>query len=292
MDSKVKRFWEIDFFRGLAVLMMLAFHFLYDLDFFRLLELSINSGPLLYVGRSSAVLFILISGTALSISYSRQEKENNTGSSFTSGFQPGTRREVSEIPASKTYGSDEYGPEKYRKETYGSGVFRKYLKRGLKLFSLGLLLTAVSRIFMEERYIAFGILHFFGVASVLAYPLLPLKKGALLSGVFFTLVGFFLRERSFYFSTLLWLGFRPEAFRSLDYFPIFPWFGVLLLGLYLGNTFYPESRRLFTFPDLSEIRTVKYLCAVGRHSLFIYFIHQPLFLAALYLCGFLDPNLI
>lgn len=256
MDSKAERFWEIDFFRGLAVLLMLAYHFLYDLDFFRLFELSMNSGPLLYMGRSSAVLFILLSGIALSISYSRPEK----------------------------------------KEVSRKKGFQKYLKRGLKLFTLGLLLTAVTRIFMEERYIVFGILHFFGVASILVYPWLPLKKGSffpgLLSGLFFILGGLFLKERTFGFSALLWLGFQPEAFRSLDYFPIFPWFGVLLLGLYLGKILYPESHRLFNFPDLSGIRAVKYFCALGKHSLFIYFIHQPFFLAALYLGGLLDPYLI
>lgn len=256
MNSKPGRFWEIDFFRGLAVLLMMLFHFLYDLDYFRLLTLSMNSGPLLYLGRSSAVLFILLSGTALSISYSKKKNGN---------------------------------PDPFKAP---ESEFPKYLKRGLKLFSLGLLLSAVTRIFLKDQYIVFGILHFFGTASILVYPLLPLKKGNLLSGLLCILAGLFLREKTFGFSTLLWLGFLPEHFRSLDYFPIFPWFGVLLLGLYLGKTLYPEGRRNFAFKDLSKNLPVKGLCRIGKHSLFIYLIHQPVFLALLYIAGFLDLDLI
>ncbi|MDD4749655.1 MAG: heparan-alpha-glucosaminide N-acetyltransferase [Methanosarcinaceae archaeon] len=277
MNSKPERFWEIDFFRGLAVLFMLVFHFAYTLDFFKLLKLSLNSGPLFYIGRSSAILFILLSGIALSLSHSKQEK-----------------KELGMIAAEA---------KEFRKKRFWKKGFGKFLKRGLKLFSLGLFLTAVSWIFIEERYIAFGILHFFGLSSLLIYPWLSLKHGnsfsgralssffLLFSSLFFLLGGLFLWKRSFRFSALLWLGFRPEAFNSLDYFPLFPWFGVLLLGLFLGKSLYPENQRLFVFPDFSKLLPVRFFCLLGRYSLLIYFLHQPLFLAVLCLGSFLDPSL-
>jgi uncharacterized membrane protein len=71
MDRYADRFWEIDCLRGLAVFLMLLYHFLYDLDFFGIENVELRSGFFLYMGRSAAFLFILISGTALSIGHSR-----------------------------------------------------------------------------------------------------------------------------------------------------------------------------------------------------------------------------
>jgi uncharacterized membrane protein len=132
------RFWEIDCVRGFAVLLMLLYHFLYDLDFFELADIQLRSGFILYAGRLSALLFILISGTALYISHSRA----------------------------------------LNKESYGNVTesFSKYLRRGLKLYLMGLLLTGITRVFLPEEYIVFGILHFFGVSSVLVYPFLRYGK--------------------------------------------------------------------------------------------------------------------
>ncbi len=256
------RFWEIDFLRGIAVLLMLGYHFLYDLDFFGLAEFELNSGFLSYIGRGAAELFILVSGAALSISYSRS---NSPGSSLTTAS-------IYPVSASKQ--------------------FPKYLRRGLKLFTLGLVLTAITRIFLPERYILFGILHFFGVAAILAYPYLRLKEENLFMALLFLIPGLWLAERTFGFSTLVWLGFQPEHFQTLDYFPIFPWFGLVLVGIYIGNTLYSGGSRQFGVPALESSGAVKSFAWLGKHSLIIYFIHQPLFLALLWAAGFLDPGMV
>ncbi len=222
------RFWEIDFLRGLAVVLMLGYHFLYDLDFFRLAEFELNSGFLSYIGRGSAEMFILVSGAALSISYSRA---NGPGSSASHSLSSSTLHLTSS-------------------SAFPSKLFRKYLRRGLKLFALGLVLTAVTRVFLPERYILFGILHFFGVSAILAYPYLRLKEANLLMALLFLIPGYWLGTRTFGFSTLVWLGFRPEHFQALDYFPVFPWFGMVLLGIYLGNSLYAGGIRQFAVPAL------------------------------------------
>lgn len=264
------RFWEIDFLRGLAVVLMLGYHFLYDLDFFRLAEFELNSGLLSYIGRGSAEMFILVSGAALSISYSRA---NGPGGSASHSLSSSTLHLTSS-------------------SAFPSKLFRKYLRRGLKLFALGLVLTAVTRVFLPERYILFGILHFFGVSAILAYPYLRLKEANLLMALLFLIPGYWLGTRTFGFSTLVWLGFRPEHFQALDYFPVFPWFGMVLLGIYLGNSLYAGGIRQFAVPALESSGAVKGFSWLGKHSLFIYFIHQPLFLALLWTAGYLDLNLI
>jgi len=254
MDGYTDRFWEIDCLRGFAVFLMLFYHFLYDLDFFGIENIQIESGIFLFIGRGAAFLFILISGTVLSISHSRALNK--------------------EVDGVKTEN------------------FLKYLKRGLKLFSMGLVITAVTWVFFPEQYIIFGILHFFGVSAVLAYPFLKYKRKNLFFGLFFCLIGLYLWGKTFDFSDLLWLGLAPKDFTTLDYFPIFPWFGVLLAGIYLGNSQYEGGKRKFKIPKVGENLPTKFISTIGQHSLVIYFTHQPLFLALLLLSGLLKPHML
>lgn len=257
MAGYADRFWEIDCLRGFAVILMLIYHFLYDLDFFGLIDVQLGSGLFLFIGRGAASLFILVSGIALSISHSRgliQDSKHNS---------------------------------KYKKES-----FSKYLKRGYKLFLMGFLLTIITWFFFPEQYIVFGILHFFGVAAVLVYPFLNYRKENLIFGLLFGLIGLYLKQKTFGFSGLLWLGFMPENFRTLDYFPIFPWFGVLLIGVFLGNTIYEGGKRQFKIPYTGQNSFFRALSWTGKYSLPIYFIHQPIFLSLLFLAGLIDPNIL
>jgi uncharacterized membrane protein len=267
MARYADRFWEIDFLRGFAVLLMLLYHFLYDLDFFGLADIQIRSGLILYAGRSSALLFILISGTALSISHSRA-----------------LNKELSET-----------GAENCGKKTENCGKkaenLLKYLKRGLKLYLMGLLLTGITWIFLPEEYIVFGILHFFGVSAVLVYPFLKYGKENLFFSLIFGLSGFYLKGTTFGFSSLLWLGFTPENFRTIDYFPIFPWFGVLLAGVFLGNFLYATGKRQFEIPYTGKNPLFRLFSRAGQHSLIIYFIHQPIFLGFLFLSGLISLDI-
>jgi uncharacterized membrane protein len=74
---------------------------------------------------------------------------------------------------------------------------------------------------------------------------------------------------------LLPLGIHPPTFWSVDYEPIFPWLGIVLIGMGLGEYLYPEGLRSFTLPQIPEM-VVRPLAFLGRHSLIIYLIHQPI----------------
>ncbi|NIM47536.1 MAG: DUF1624 domain-containing protein, partial [Candidatus Aenigmarchaeota archaeon] len=94
------------------------------------------------------------------------------------------------------------------------------------------------------------------------------------------------RNFSFDFSWLLWLGFTPKNYYTFDYFPILPWFGITLLGIYFGNLLYKNGKRRFKIKDVSNVSIVKFLTFLGRKSLIIYLVHQPLLVIFLLILGF------
>ena len=59
-------------------------------------------------------------------------------------------------------------------------------------------------------------------------------------------------------------GTGSEDFYSLDYVPIFPWFGVVLIGMGLGDLLYRGYRRRFYLPDLCRFFFCKIACILGQ----------------------------
>lgn len=72
--NKPERFWEIDFIRGIAIIMMLIFHTIFDLYFLRITSFNPASFPFIIVAYATASLFIAISGASFMISYCRSRK--------------------------------------------------------------------------------------------------------------------------------------------------------------------------------------------------------------------------
>jgi uncharacterized membrane protein len=154
----------------------------------------------------------------------------------------------------------------------------KYLKRGLTIFGLGLLITLVTWIYLVEGFVVFGALHCIGISIILAYPFLRFHYANLILGIILIFAGIVLKTLTFDFYWLVWLGFTPTHFTTIDYFPLLPWFGVVLVGIFISNTLYPNLKRRFSLKDHSEVLFVRFLCFLGRHSLIIYLIHQPIIL--------------
>lgn len=243
------RFWELDLIRGLAVITMVFYHFLYDLNYFSVYPLDVRSGIWLYFAEATATTFIVLVGVSLTLSASRSRIRGDSGK-----------------------------------------LFARLFKRGVKIFSLGLGITMVTYLLIGRGFIIFGVLHLIGVSIVLAYPFLRLRTFNLFAGSAIVLMGIYLQGLTFNFPWLLWLGFVPYDFYTLDYFPVLPWFGLVLIGMYLGNRFYKDGRRGFKLPDLSGFFIVNWLSALGRNSLVVYLVHQPVLVAALFLAG-VTPSL-
>lgn len=249
--SKAKsstRFWEIDTLRGVAIVMMIIFHLMWDLWYFGVRpETVLYDGFWKYFQRTIPILFLSLAGISLTLSYRF---------------------------AIKSRGNTK-------------GLFKKFLLRGLKVFGLGMIITIVVWA-AGVGYVTFGILHLIGFSIVAAYPFLRFRWLNFCLWLLFVAAGYVLQGITVDIRWLAWLGLEPANYFPVDYFPIIPWFGVVLLGIFLGNTLYTTEGRSFYLPDYSAWLPVRFLSFLGRHSLLIYVIHQPILIALLYVFGIIQ----
>lgn len=157
----------------------------------------------------------------------------------------------------------------------------KYIKRGLRLLGWGIVITIVTRLVINAP-VYFGVLHLIGTATLLSIPFLPHAVLAATVGIS-VIVYTLLIPRLPYFSLwLLPLGLTEVRHPMSDYYPLFPWYGVVLLGVYLGQTTYPGGNRRVCLPP-PRSRLARGLVFLGRHALPIYLIHQPVLFALTFL---------
>ena len=170
----------------------------------------------------------------------------------------------------------------------GRDTFGKYLRRGIKIFAYGMALTAVFWAFGMGT-VAFGILHLIGVSIILAYPFLNGRTSNLLLGAAVFAAGLYVRAQDFSTESpwLLPFGVVPGGLFMPDYRPLLPWFGVVLVGLFVGNLVYGRGGRPAIFAREAPL-PARPLLPLGRNSLLIYLVHQPILLALLAAFGVVD----
>jgi len=172
----------------------------------------------------------------------------------------------------------------------GWKLFGKYLARGLRILAYGMILTVVFLV-LGMGVVAFGILQLIGVSIILAYPFLGLRSTNLVLGALIFAAGQYVLTQDLY-SQSFWLlpfGVVPEGVVMPDYRPLLPWFGVVLIGLFFGNVVYGDGRRRAVLTDKAPV-LARPLLPLGRNSLFVYLIHQPIIIALLAALGIVDLN--
>ena len=115
-----------------------------------------------------------------------------------------------------------------------------------------IVLAACALIFITTKHLAAGYLGIF------SRPLMYLPR-ALYRGLFMTFI-----------------GFTDPAFYSTDYFPLLPWFALFLCGYFLRGL----AEQLFPKKETaSHGLRLPLITFMGRHSLLIYMLHQPILYA-------------
>ncbi len=78
---------------------------------------------------------------------------------------------------------------------------------------------------------------------------------------------------------LIWIGLGDRLPNSSDFVPVFPWLGFMLLGILAGRLINPAR---LAMPE-PQARPLRWTGWMGRHSLPIYLIHQPVLYGTLFL---------
>jgi uncharacterized membrane protein len=157
-----------------------------------------------------------------------------------------------------------------------------FLLRGLKIFAWGMGITLLTWLIAPDAYVRFGILHFFGIAFILAPFFIRFRYMNLILGAALMALGIYLLEQRILvdFPWLLWLGLIPRGFSTLDYWPLLPWFGLFLVGMFFGKILYPQGNRRFNIHEFSNPVTSA-LTLPGRHPLLIYLAQWPIVIGIL-----------
>ena len=237
MPTREGRYDLIDTVRGIAIISMVIFHFCYDVFMVYGRDPSWYGTPVVHVWQQSICwTFILVSGFV---------------------WQWGRSGNV---------------------------------RRGIMLNVWGLVISGVTVLAMPAEAVWFGILNCIGCAVLLMIPMEPVLRripaaiGLVAAFALFVVfkdvqLGYLGVPGVFRLELHDWLydcrvltpfGFPFPGFRSSDYFPILPW-----LFLYIGGYFL--NRIVMAIRPLQSVARhgLAPLSTVGRYSIWIYLIHQP-----------------
>ena len=229
--SGTPRIAGVDALRGLAVLAMVAYHFAFDLAYFRVVTANFYRDAFWLHSRTAILSsFLLIAGVSLVLA-----ERQSRGKRFW--------RHVGTIAA------------------------------------CALLVSAGSYLRFPRSFIWFGVLHAIALSLVLVRPLASRPLVALGVGIAVVAAGNLVVSPAFDSRALGWIGFMTSKPITEDYVPLFPWTGVMLIGIAVGHAL---ARRNYT-PVAPIGRLPAFVKWLGRHSLAVYMVHQPILIGALWI---------
>lgn len=252
-QSALPRRWEVDTLRGVAVILMMLFHLTWDLQYIGLVPVNVYTVPWQIFARSVGSMFLFLLGVSLVLRATRQSPSPNQR------------------------------PDRQ--------FWQDSLRRGGVLFGLGMVITLATYWIIGEAYVRFGVLHLLGLVLILATPFVYVRPWvSLVVGALMLEVGFYLTQYAVTFPWLIWLGVQQFGVPMVDYYPLLPWGGMALLGVAAGKALYADGTRPVPLPDLSMLPPIRGLRLLGRHSLLIYMLHQPVLFGIVTLLGMLTGS--
>ena len=146
--------------------------------------------------------------------------------------------------------------------------------RGLRVLGVALVITLATT--LMDMPVVFGILHLLGTCMLLygltrkLWQKLPPWVVPTVCVLAIVLTARFANGRPTETPHLWMFGLVTAEFDSVDYFPLLPWAFVFLLGAWAGR-YVREGRLPRWFYDTK----VPFFAPLGRHSLLVYVVHQP-----------------
>ena len=165
------------------------------------------------------------------------------------------------------------------------GTFNQkaFLRRFRFVAGAALLVSLGTYFTMPDEWIFFGVLHCIALSSLLALPLLRAPI-VLVAGLAVTAIAapFVVAHPFFDQPMLFWLGLNQVLPRTNDYVPLLPWFGVVLAGV-VATRLADQHQAVSEWLQQPLKRAIAhFLARMGRFSLPIYLIHQPILMGLLW----------
>ena len=174
---------------------------------------------------------------------------------------------------------------------HGRGIrWRAFGRRLATILLAAGVITLGTYVATPDAFIFFGILHMIAAGSVAALPFLraPLWVVAA-AAIAVAAIGLTFASPAFDTPWLWWTGLNATPVRSNDLVPFFPAFAAVLVGVLAARLAGLERPAGVSAPDASNVafgnhpRWPSLLRFLGRHSLVVYIVHQPILIGALWL---------
>jgi uncharacterized membrane protein len=167
---------------------------------------------------------------------------------------------------------------------HGRGIrWRGYWRRLAMIVAAALVITGATWVAFPGAFVFFGILHSIAMASLLGLAFLRLPVLVLVAlGAAVIWLPQVARFGVFDAPWFWWTGLQAVGVRSVDYVPVFPWFGPVLFGIAVAKGM--ERAGLWARLAAWEAGPMARALAVpGRHSLLVYLVHQPVLISLVWL---------
>lgn len=165
----------------------------------------------------------------------------------------------------------------------------KFFRRFIVIVAAAVLVSAVTCLFIPEDFIYFGILHAIALSSLIGllflYSPLSINFVAFIAILF---VGHYFASEALNQPLMWWLGLSTSPRQSFDFVPFIPWFAAPLAGITIARLM-QRYNWLSLLRGNSIVRSKFLINRIGRHSLIIYLLHQPVFLAVILTITFIFP---
>lgn len=231
------RIFAVDLARTVAILMMVSFHFTYDLEMFGFLPGGTTThGFWALFARATAGSFLFLVGFSLYLAH-------------------------------------------------GQGIrWRSFGTRLAKVAGAAALVSVGTYAVMPQTFVYFGILHSISVASLLGLAFLRLPAVlTLLAGAGVIAIAGRVSLPALDSPLFYWTGLSTWWPPSIDYEPVFPWFGPTLLGIGAAKSIAALIPAVLAGSGaVGQGGLARAIAFPGRHSLIIYLAHQPILISLIW----------